>query len=278
MNRTKNKKVFILIFAIFILFVVVNVFFMFLHNKKELKKELFYAIEVNDIETVERIIGEKPDLVNEKRFFIRPIDTSNPTPLLTAIQFNQSDIVRLLVENGANVNKKTTSYPIINAIDRENYSIAEYLIENGADVTVVDETPWKRTVLFTLAATPIANGDVDKAKRCYELFKFAFEKNAPTEAHIASPGGIHSLCGIASMQNNYLIVEYLIVEKLYNINEYVTDSKKTSLICAVENKAYDACEILVHYGADKNIADDYGMTAYDYAVQLEDPELIRILS
>ncbi len=253
-------------------------------NRNKTKHILFDAIETNDIKTVEQILEKDSTFANEDLYtsfvvelVLDMIGSSDSTPLLSAIQYGNNDIAYLLVEHGADVNKGLRCYPIIEAITRKNFELVWYLIDHGADVTVVDRTPWKRTVLCEIVATPINNGDMEKADIMLELYKYALEHNAPDDSHVVRPNGIHKLLGIAASQNSFLIVEYMCSEKLYDINETITDDNKTALICAVQKQSYDACKVLLSYNADKTLKDDRNMTAYDYAVQLQDKTLMDLL-
>ena len=70
------------------------------------------------------------------------------------------------------------------------------------------------------------------------------------------------------------------VEKIYDIDEIVNPkyTQKTALIIAVEQQSYNACQILLDYGADKSIKDTYDKTAVDYAEELNDERLIAMLN
>ncbi|MEI0540662.1 ankyrin repeat domain-containing protein, partial [Brachyspira pulli] len=67
------------------------------------------------------------------------------TPLMIAALRNDYDMVKFLVEKGADVNAKTHSEhssvetPLLLSLDNENSSAAEYLINNGADINVTNE-------------------------------------------------------------------------------------------------------------------------------------------
>jgi ankyrin repeat protein len=64
------------------------------------------------------------------------------TPLMYAVNDEQKyNIVKLLIDNKANVNHKASSdgyTPLIRAVNFENYTIVDILIKNGADVNATD--------------------------------------------------------------------------------------------------------------------------------------------
>lgn len=72
------------------------------------------------------------------------------TPLYTAVEEGHFDIVRLLIANGANINKCPSGEwatqlsinnqsPLLLACIKNNTDVAEYLIENNADVNLVND-------------------------------------------------------------------------------------------------------------------------------------------
>ena len=280
---TKQKiKISLLITVSLIIVIAIILSLVYSMNKNIAKKNLFRAITINDIQTVNVVIDKYPTLVNEKEyvfnFFGDMIGRGNSTPLLTAIQYGNNDIVYLLVENGADVNKSTRCYPVIEALVRGHNKIAWYLIEKGADVSVVDHTSWNRTVPYAIVMHEIPEGDIEQAAEYLELLKFAVENGAPLELLTVRPKGIDSLFGFAAIQNNPLIVKYFIEQRIYDVDARVTDTNKTALICAVESQAYSVCRVLLECGADKDLKDDSGMTAYDYAMELKDDVLIKLFS
>lgn len=62
------------------------------------------------------------------------------TALAYACKYGHSDIVKFLVENGANVNEtvNTGSTPLAVALLAGNFDIADYLVKNKADVNIPD--------------------------------------------------------------------------------------------------------------------------------------------
>lgn len=99
--------------------------------------------------------------------------------------------------------------------------------------------------------------------------------------------------GEAVIRNNTFVVEYFLKNKLFDVNDPVVKGTKTSALIQlikfeiVDKDYYDdkyyrdtigVCEMLLKYGADKTITDDSGKTAYDYAVELGDQNLLELLS
>lgn len=68
---------------------------------------------------------------------VNKTDESNATPLIDAVTFNKIEIVKLLVENGANINHKVNvgTTPLMLATSN-NLKITDYLLKNGAKVNV----------------------------------------------------------------------------------------------------------------------------------------------
>ena len=96
--------------------------------RKLLKNEIFYAIERGDTEEVSMILKRYPDLVNMTVF------NSGMTPIKFATSYGHIDLVKLLVEKGANITQKLTN-PLIQLemTNQNHYTIAQYLLSKNAD-------------------------------------------------------------------------------------------------------------------------------------------------
>ncbi|OUM61217.1 hypothetical protein PIROE2DRAFT_23188, partial [Piromyces sp. E2] len=57
------------------------------------------------------------------------------TPLISVCVNDDFDVIKMLVDQGADVNKESLYgfTPLINACKNNNFDIVEYLVENGAD-------------------------------------------------------------------------------------------------------------------------------------------------
>ncbi|MHC4542315.1 MAG: ankyrin repeat domain-containing protein [Planctomycetota bacterium] len=100
-------------------------------------RSLFEAIRKGDVEQVRQLIAEGADIdakwgdtsTTEKE------DIADDTPLYYAVDANNMDLVKLLVEAGADVNAGSWP-PLFGAVDKNNTAIAEYLIDHGANINV----------------------------------------------------------------------------------------------------------------------------------------------
>ena len=92
----------------------------------DMRNQLFDAIENNDLDTVNTILDKYPSLINAEKVGLIKYLLGAPTgtPLLEAIQFNNFELVKLLVDRGANVNLCAISAPLISAIEGNNFDIA----------------------------------------------------------------------------------------------------------------------------------------------------------
>lgn len=109
------------LFKLFILFSVFNLSYLYCEDR--LNYQLYEACKSGDIKTVRKLIRRGVN-VNEKSDFIED------TALLIASRNGYFDIVKLLIENGADVNLNT---PIKNAIMNGHYDIVKLLMDNNAE-------------------------------------------------------------------------------------------------------------------------------------------------
>ncbi|WP_456151161.1 ankyrin repeat domain-containing protein [Brachyspira hyodysenteriae] len=83
------------------------------------------------------------DFFNNKKVNINLDIIDGATPLMLSIIYKQDEIAKLLIEKGADLNKKekeSSATPLILSIIYECYEIAELLIEKGANVNIKDNS------------------------------------------------------------------------------------------------------------------------------------------
>lgn len=112
--------------------------------------DLIKAIQNNDIQTINKIIESGGDLNLNNGL----------SPIWYAAKDGNLSILKLLVENGVDVNK---SAPLARALDWKHYDFAEYLLNHNANpnqATSDGETPLMRVAI---------NGDIQWAKKLLAL-------------------------------------------------------------------------------------------------------------
>jgi ankyrin repeat protein len=99
-------------------------------------------IQKNDLDMVNFLIDHKYDLNY-------PIETP---PLMMAIILNKINIIKLLLNNGANPNILDKNYyrPLLLAILHNNFNVTKLLIENGADVNYYGPENMEHPVLIAI--------------------------------------------------------------------------------------------------------------------------------
>mgnify|MGYP003305469880 CR=1 FL=1 len=122
--------------------------------RQEAKKSLYDAIRNGNQQTVVDVLDRFPKLLNEGYYVIFvPIDAPNSFPLYEAVKSGNLDMVRLLVEKGADINDCALycGYPLHKALIWGDYDIAWYLINNGANLSLKSGS-WEQSVPFCILA------------------------------------------------------------------------------------------------------------------------------
>lgn len=161
------------------------------------------------------------------------------TPLYYAVQYNQIDKIKILLEHGANPNESFTYQPelIYFAVRNNNIEVTKLLIKYGARVNkfnYFDGTP------LHVAAT---NNNI-------EIVNLLLENNAPVNT-----------------KTRYH-------EKKRPAFTTRKDFGKTPLHIAVQNNNYQITKVLLENGANTNIKDDSDKNSFDYA---KDKSMISLL-
>ena len=107
-------------------------------HEQTLESELSEAIAKNDLEKVKRLLRDKPD----------PIEAGNKSPLYIAVEENNIELTRLILQMGANPNFDvlyndsedglSIVTPLTIAIKNGNIDIVKLLLQYGADPFQID--------------------------------------------------------------------------------------------------------------------------------------------
>jgi ankyrin repeat protein len=142
-------------------------------------QELYRASRAGDVEGVAKIVAENPALaifaaviqgdvaavealLTANRSLVSAVSPDGWTPLHLAAHFAKKDVVRLLLNKGAQVNAKSTNQmqnmPLHAAAAGKAVEVAKLLVIHGANVNARQHGGW--TALHAAAQ----NGDVDFAR------------------------------------------------------------------------------------------------------------------
>lgn len=226
-------------------------------------REMFKVLVENGFDLESRIKGWEEDYPDDYDY----------TPLMIAAAINDYDMVKFLVEKGADVNAKThfeyssVVTPLLLSLDYEhiesrydeNSSVAEYLINNGADINVTNED----------GETPLMYASKVHNIKVIELL---IQKGADINA-FDNYGNTALIYGV----NNLETVK-LLVENGADVNFYKGGS--TALISACEyshERNIDVIKYLVSKNANINAQDNKGDTALNKTLDTSDEGSIDIL-
>ncbi|MCV6606818.1 MAG: ankyrin repeat domain-containing protein [Campylobacterales bacterium] len=232
---------------------------------------LIFAIENRYFDLAEDFIEESLN-INVVR------SKDKMTALGFAVKYQEEDLVEELLEKKANPNLKdyTGGTPLMVASAYGNKDIVEILLEAKADFKAVREKDKMTAVKFANQYGHVEIEDLLLVKLGKKEEKSSLSAllslTEETEVRGSKNGKLLFYSEIGDLSK----VEDL-VESGADINVAYTNTKTTPLIESVKNGHEDISEFLLGKNADKDLKDIKGLTAYDYAVKINNEDLIELL-
>ncbi|HUI45595.1 MAG TPA: ankyrin repeat domain-containing protein [Nitrospirota bacterium] len=223
---------------------------------------LIIAAEKGYANTIVKLAKLNPSLLKDA-------DNSGNTALMMAVREGREDIVRLLRENGSDVNyivpsREGAASALQAALDTTDFKddhmrIMQYLLQNGANVKSRNASG-RFPLLFA-----VDHGLTEAAK-------ILIEHGA--DVNDADQEGNFSLMSAAC--NGYPWLAALLVEKGANMQMALSDGS-TPLMCAVQGGHVDMAKALLEKGANVNAKTTSGMSALNIAAGAGNIDLVKML-
>ncbi len=179
--------------------------------------------------------------------------------LISAVQKGDTEIVKMLLDKGADVNAKDNNgnAALIWAVDRKNTEIIKMLLDKGADVNVdVNVKDGSREPVLIYAIK----------KDNTEIVKILLDNGADVKSRAANMA-----LSYASIFKNIEIIKMLL--------DKGADARRSggsdALIVAVIKNNIELVKMLIDKGADISERDIKGKTVLDYA---KDPKILEVLN
>lgn len=213
--------------------------------------EIHDAAENGDLETVKRLIGENPNLLEAP-------DREGKTPLHYAAAKGHLNVVEFLVSKGANVNARNSSgvTPLYLAKGFGRKEVVEFLTKHGGSVEIIKPKP---VTVKPPAKGVKPSGDIGGKS-------VAVVSPVPTAFPLIE----------AIKANNIEKVEILIKTDS-NLIKIPDNSSMTPIHHAAELGNVSIVELLAKNGADLNSKTDKGWTPLHFAVARSHTNVVRFL-
>jgi len=206
---------------------------------------LFYALHLNDIEYIISLVNDK----TRNKIDVNILDNNGYTPLIISYINKYMDIFNYLIE-----------YSYINQIDKHGHSILYYVIKNKDSTNV--------KYLISIGAKideDIMNAAIN-ISFSYNIISYILDNDNISLYYLNGENGEKEplLNKIILHWNAFSkdLCEQLLIK---GCDANAKDKKgNTPLICAVKKRAIEAIELLIKYGAIKNLENTYGKKAIHY--------------
>ena len=271
-------KIKIFIIAAVILIMVGCISAMYFNSNYHYSKKLVSAIKEENIIAVQQIVEKKPNCVNiyptlAPDWWQSLMDESIGYPLVEACLTGNVEIIEILVENGADVNlgARFTPLGLTYFLKPANwYDISLYLLENGASLDYKTPNSEENVLTDIVAHRPGAvEEELENSTEVALAFYHALEN--------CDHSNVNWMRVLQhSVSNDRIEIVKLLLDQGYcTVND--TSVGMTALMFAARDSTVEMVQLLLSYGADKSIKCDEGKTAYDYAVQSNNEDIIAIL-
>lgn len=246
------------------------------NNMNEYSDALFQTIKEQDYKKFEELLSETGD-VNQPRSnkkVSRSVDFENIYPLQEAC-FTSAQMAYDLLEHGARadvVDPYIESSPLIYALSAsypERFEVAERLIEAGSNLEHVDAN---QNTALNLCVVVFENESEETYRHSMEVLSYLLEH---CNLELVMEKSNNNPLRAAAMCNNCRAIEYILTQGYLDVD--TSWHGFTPLMNAAILQKKDACKLLLEKGADKAAVSPEGKTAYDYAAEMNNTELMNLL-
>ena len=172
--------------------------------------------------------------------------------LLTAARHGHQNVVKLMIEQGADINYKAdyNSITLLHyASKHAHVTVAKFLVKQGADMKATTEVRLETPLHYASM-----NGHV-------EVVQFFLDKGAPINLQ-TSDG--YSPLHLASTHGHSALVMFLLQQGAY-VDIKDKYDKRTPLHMAILKQQFDVVKLLVDNDADMGLEDSRFRTAFSYS-------------
>lgn len=213
------------------------------------------------------------------KIMVHIAEAENLYPLELACEQGNFDMVKRLIERGADVNMVNPQYhttPLIMAtrgVGNDAYKISMFLIEQGADINAAGKgyTPLSNVAHMVYSQE---SEKEEYIRSGMELFVYLVENCDTLEVR---PHSHTNILECTTSFDNLPAVKYLIENHYFEMNDF-SENGMTILHFAVKKDSINVCKYLLEQGANQNILDAEGKTAYDYALENGSEDMIALFN
>ncbi|VAW96994.1 hypothetical protein MNBD_GAMMA22-3035 [hydrothermal vent metagenome] len=228
-------------------------------EKYGLDKQLYFAARKGDFKKVKELVEQGADV----NYMIGTFDT----PLMTASIDGHHEIVKYLLDNGADSKIATKSgKTALHSASRGNVKIVQLLLDNGANADAHD----KENLTPLSGAISMSN---------FKIMKLLIEHGA--HVNDANQWGVTALM-VAAESADINFVRHLL-EKGAKVNtvekgiRFISfNPRQTALRAAVKKHRPEVVKLLLDYGANAHIPDDQNRTPIDWAKRYQHTDILKI--
>ena len=219
-----------------------------------IKNKLRESIICHDIKAVRQIIFSYPQLLNCR------LD-NNETPASLATQSGTFEILKFLVQAGADINDIEELPPLHVAVKEHNTEVVEYLLSHGADIDILNAD------LDDALHLAVQNEDIQMVRL---LVSKGIDINKKQDIHPLFTAILHNI------KPNYEIVDYLL-QNGADVNTSDSDRGLTPLFVALSQNDIFLIKLILKYKPSIDATDANNFSAIYYACHFGDIRTVKIL-
>ncbi|KRX95030.1 Tankyrase-1, partial [Trichinella pseudospiralis] len=250
-------------------------------TRESLEHRLLEASKAGDLEMVKVVLNESDD--KQSLINCRDVEGRHSTPLHFAAGYNRLEVVKFLVQAGADIQAKDKGglVPLHNACSYGHYEVTEFLVQQGADVNATDL--WKFTPLHEAAAK--GKFDICKLLLANGADKTRTNRDGHTPLDLIKDNENDDVADL--LRGDSAILDAAKTGSLEKVKKLVTAENvscrdgqgrnSTPLHLAAGYNNYDVAEYLINMGADVNAQDKGGLIPLHNAASYGHLEIAHLL-